>query len=215
MPFRIGPSPEATIAIDSAGQIVAWNTAAEKLLGRSARDALGKPCHEIMHGLTPAGAPLCSPDCAVIGLCREGSAARNFEMVAQRPDGKEVWLDVATVTVQWDNGPMAVHVLTESISGKRLAVLAEEVTQRLVAKQPDVDNLDALRQMLTQTLTPREIEILRLVAAGIATDEIAERLSLARTTVRNHIQNIQTKLGAHSRLEAVVLALKAGLVHLH
>jgi two-component system nitrate/nitrite response regulator NarL len=55
-------------------------------------------------------------------------------------------------------------------------------------------------------LTPREREVLRLLAEGRRNDEIAKRLSIARNTVRTHVQSILLKLGVHSRLEAVALA---------
>jgi PAS domain S-box-containing protein len=216
MPLTIGPSPEATIAIDERGLVVSWNEAEEALLGRPPADALGKPCHELMHGSSPAGAPICGPNCAVIALCREGKGARRYEIVAKRPDGAEVWLDVTTVTVDDDGRPVSIHVLTPSVSAQRLADIALQVAGRLSASQAPADSPEEIaRTAITQALTPREIEVLRLIAAGVTTDEIGERLTLARNTVRNHIQNIENKLGVHSRIEAVVLALKAGLVHLH
>jgi len=214
MPLKLGASPEATVVIDDAGLVVSWNEAAERLLGRSAADAVGRHCHEVMHGLTPAGAPLCGPDCAVVALCRQGNAPRRFEMVARRPDGSEVWLDVTTVTIE-DEHPLAVHVLSESVSAKRLAGVAAEVARKLTEAAPERRADEAALAQITHALTPREVEILRLVAAGIGTDEIATRLSLSRSTVRNHVQNILPKLGVHTRVEAVVLALKSGLVHLH
>ena len=61
-------------------------------------------------------------------------------------------------------------------------------------------------------LTPREREILQLLADGRATQQIADHLVLSTSTVRNHVQNIMTKLGAHSRLEAVVVAVRQGMV---
>jgi PAS domain S-box-containing protein len=214
MRVKLGASPEATVVIDDAGLIVSWNDAAERLLGRPAADALGRHCHEVMHGLTPAGAPLCGPDCAVIALCRQGTAPRRFEMVARRPDGSEVWLDVTTVTIE-DERPLAVHVLSESVSAKRLAGVAAEVARRLTEAAPERRADEAALQRINEALTPREIEVLRLLAAGVGTDDIARRLSLSRSTVRNHVQNILPKLDVHTRVEAVVLALKSGLVHLH
>ena len=62
-------------------------------------------------------------------------------------------------------------------------------------------------------LTPREREVLDLLADGSSKEAIAERLFLSTNTVRNHIQNILIKLGVHSRLEAVALASREGLVH--
>ncbi len=63
-------------------------------------------------------------------------------------------------------------------------------------------------------LTEREGEVLRLVAAGAATGAIALQLGLSQHTVRNHVRNVLTKLGAHSKLEAVVIASGSGLIDL-
>jgi two-component system response regulator DevR len=61
-------------------------------------------------------------------------------------------------------------------------------------------------------LTRREIEVLTLLASGLGIDQIASTLVLSRNTVRNHVQNILTKLRAHSQLEAVSIALKEHIV---
>ena len=61
-------------------------------------------------------------------------------------------------------------------------------------------------------LTPRETEILRLLAGGGTTASIADGLCLSRATVNNHTQNILGKLNAHSRLEAVRRAEMSGLL---
>lgn len=60
-------------------------------------------------------------------------------------------------------------------------------------------------------LTDREREVLRLLAVGLRNDRIAEILFLSPHTVRTHVQNIRTKLGVRSRLEAAVFAIKHGL----
>jgi DNA-binding NarL/FixJ family response regulator len=61
-------------------------------------------------------------------------------------------------------------------------------------------------------LTPREVEILTLSAAGMANKEIAEKLGVRLNTIRNHVQKILGKLGAHSRLEAVAIAVREGIL---
>ncbi len=61
-------------------------------------------------------------------------------------------------------------------------------------------------------LTPREMEILGLLAQGLGTEDIASELCISRVTVRNHVQNILAKLGVHSRIEAVALALRRGWI---
>jgi two-component system response regulator DevR len=61
-------------------------------------------------------------------------------------------------------------------------------------------------------LTARELEVLELLAEGTPNHELAARMGISRNTVRNHVQNLLTKLGVHSRLEAVALATREGLL---
>jgi DNA-binding NarL/FixJ family response regulator len=63
-------------------------------------------------------------------------------------------------------------------------------------------------------LTSREIDVLRLIAAGNANKEIAAQLSIAEDTVKSHVTNILAKLGANDRTHAVTLALKRGIIEL-
>jgi two-component system, NarL family, nitrate/nitrite response regulator NarL len=68
-------------------------------------------------------------------------------------------------------------------------------------------------QQLATYLTPRELECLELLAAGLSTLSIARRLGVSATTIRSHVQGVLTKLGVHSRLEAASVAIRHGLVH--
>jgi len=61
-------------------------------------------------------------------------------------------------------------------------------------------------------LTARELEILQLLGEGLSNAAIAARLVVSVHTVRNHVQNLLSKLGAHSKLEALVIALREGLL---
>jgi DNA-binding NarL/FixJ family response regulator len=63
-------------------------------------------------------------------------------------------------------------------------------------------------------LTPREIEVLRLVAGGNANKEIGARLSLTEVTIKSHVKNILAKLEANDRTHAVTIALKRGIIDL-
>jgi DNA-binding NarL/FixJ family response regulator len=63
-----------------------------------------------------------------------------------------------------------------------------------------------------ERLTPRELEILQRVAAGEASVDIANELGMSRHTLRTHIQNVLTKLGVHSKTDAVVAAIRFGKV---
>ncbi len=77
--------------------------------------------------------------------------------------------------------------------------------QHLLPAHPD-------QQRAGPDLTPREVEVLDLLVDGASTQAIAERLYMSTNTVRNHVQKILTKLGVHSRLEAVSTAVREGIV---
>jgi DNA-binding CsgD family transcriptional regulator len=65
-----------------------------------------------------------------------------------------------------------------------------------------------------ELLTPSQTEVLQLLATGLETAEIAERLGISRETARNHIRALLRRLGAHSRLEAVIAGSRHGLLDL-
>jgi RNA polymerase sigma factor (sigma-70 family) len=65
-----------------------------------------------------------------------------------------------------------------------------------------------------QRLTPRERQVLQAVAKGLSDREIAERLHVSHETVRTHLVNIFGKLGVESRLQALLLAVRHGVVTL-
>jgi len=65
---------------------------------------------------------------------------------------------------------------------------------------------------MDDVLTPREVDVLRLVADGKANKEIAAHLSLTEETVKSHIRNILGKLGANDRTHAVAIGLRRGIL---
>ncbi|MGI5323121.1 response regulator [Actinomadura nitritigenes] len=82
-----------------------------------------------------------------------------------------------------------------------------EVLRRLVAG----DARDGGGARLLAELTPREREVLQCMVDGLGRAEIAERLGLSANTVRTHTQNLLAKLDLHSALEAITLAMRAGM----
>ena len=74
-----------------------------------------------------------------------------------------------------------------------------------------VDNTRSLNDE-SNWLTRRQLQVLRLLAEGKSTEEIAGELGLSPTTVRNYIAGLLAALGAHNRLQAVVAARRAGLL---
>jgi DNA-binding NarL/FixJ family response regulator len=67
-------------------------------------------------------------------------------------------------------------------------------------------------EALVEALTPRELEVLQLLAAGLGNKEIASRLAISEHTVKFHVASIMGKLGAASRTEAVTLGIRHGLI---
>jgi DNA-binding NarL/FixJ family response regulator len=65
---------------------------------------------------------------------------------------------------------------------------------------------------MDDALTPAEIDVLRLIAAGNANKQIADQLSITEETVKGRIKNILSKLGAHDRTQAAMIGLKRGII---
>ncbi len=93
------------------------------------------------------------------------------------------------------------------------ALLAPAVTRRLISEfaqlrpRPDAAPTPALA-----ALTPRETQVLRLVAEGLSNPEIAARLVVTEETVKTHVSRVLSKLGLRDRTQAVVTAYESGLV---
>ena len=93
------------------------------------------------------------------------------------------------------------------------ALLAPAITRRLIERfaQREEDRPASLHRDLSG-LTPRELEVLRLLATGLSNAELADRLLLSPTTIKTHIGRILSKLDLRDRVQAVVLAYETGLV---
>ena len=93
------------------------------------------------------------------------------------------------------------------------ALLAPAVTRRLISEFTRLRPVSgAPPSAALSTLTPRETEVLRLVAEGMSNPEIARRLVVTEETVKTHVSRILAKLGLRDRTQAVVAAYESGLV---
>jgi DNA-binding NarL/FixJ family response regulator len=103
-----------------------------------------------------------------------------------------------------------VEAIRVVASGEEL--LAPSITRRLLDRF--AASLDAGRGTPPEldSLTPRELEILRLIAGGLTNAEIASELFVSETTVKTHVSSVLRKLHLRDRVQAVVLAYEAGLV---
>src|SRR5215475_7230818 len=92
------------------------------------------------------------------------------------------------------------------------ALLAPSITRRLVERfAPRLPEAET-SQSAVADLTPRELEVLHLMARGLSNAELAEELTLSEATVKTHVARILAKLQLRDRVQAVVLAYETGLV---
>jgi DNA-binding NarL/FixJ family response regulator len=92
------------------------------------------------------------------------------------------------------------------------ALLSPSVTRRLIERVAAHPMLSRESDPRLAELTSRERQVLELIAQGLSNAEIAEALTLERTTIKTHVQRILTKLGARNRVEVVIVAYEWGLI---
>ena len=198
---------DGAFVIGPDGRIILWNRMAEKVLGYTAREAIGRPCCDVFVGRDDNDNRLCYQGCHVMSLVKMGDAIQSFDMHTQTKAGKPVWLNISILAMGGNSrngGPLTVHLFRDVTATKELLTL---VNERLAPPATNGDRPEA-----ASALTRRELEVLRLMGQGINTAGAAERLDVSPATIRNHAQNIFGKLGVHSRLEAVAYATRHRLL---
>jgi len=176
-------SGDALLAFDGEMRVRSWNAAAEALTGIRADDALGKTCWELLGAVDEHDALLCHAGCAGFRHAREGRPGTTRHVSIRAADGRRR-VTMATVV----RGGEYVHVLTPAEQNGGPPELVDGV------------------------LTPRQHQVLELLAAGTPAKVAAARLGIAEVTVRNHIRAILLELGCHSQLEAVAVARRRRLL---
>jgi DNA-binding CsgD family transcriptional regulator len=119
---------------------------------------------------------------------RRGVLATDYEIDVVSADGRRRRVEVSSVRIE---------------SGDRCHAIFGVALPRGQRRTPSVD---------APMLTPRQAEVLRLLAEGASTAQMAERLHLSRETVRNHVRHVLRALHVHSRVEAVAVAYREGLL---
>jgi DNA-binding NarL/FixJ family response regulator len=92
------------------------------------------------------------------------------------------------------------------------ALLAPSVTRRLIAEFSRSAPGRVEAPAALEELTPRELEVFKLLARGLSNAELATELVVSETTVKTHVARVLMKLGVRDRVQAVVLAYESGLV---
>jgi DNA-binding NarL/FixJ family response regulator len=92
------------------------------------------------------------------------------------------------------------------------ALLAPSVTKRLIREFSRTASAQRSAPASLEELTPRELEVFKLIARGMSNAEIAAELVVSETTVKTHVARVLMKLGVRDRVQAVVLAYESGVV---
>jgi DNA-binding CsgD family transcriptional regulator len=179
-------SRNAMILVDDQRRVVDVNGACLRMLDEPRRSMIGEPLYRFV-----VDGPRASE-----GEWRAMLASGHFTGVAemQRADGTRV-------AVQW-------AASTERVTGRQLVLFVALGTSRWGRRF----RRDVTTERAGDELTPREREIVMLVALGGTAREIADELHISHDTVRTHVRNAMEKLHARSRAHLVAKALSAGLV---
>lgn len=177
-------SGDPLMVFDQELRVVAWNEAAERLTGTPAANAIGRRCWEVLGGEDGDGGLVCHAGCAAARLVREGWPVASRQVRLRTRSGRRP-VSLATVALRGGGRPLFLHLLQPP------------------RRRP---------QAAASPLTPRQRQVLGLLADGLPVKVVARRLGLAEATVRNHVRSVLAALGAHSQLEAVAVARKHGIL---
>lgn len=157
-----------------------------------------------------SGADVVVADSDSIPELAEPSAA--IVLFASAPDARTIslWLKagVRSILARDSEPDEIVSAIYAAYSGNVL--LSAEAAEQLAAIFSDNDS--GSDEELTEEITPRETEVLRMLAEGLVNKDIAGRLGISGHTVKFHISSILAKLGASTRTEAVTLGIRRGLI---
>jgi DNA-binding CsgD family transcriptional regulator len=171
------------------------NQKAQDLLGVKSMECVGRPCREVVKALDEHGGPFCCENCPLFANAMSGEELEPATMRVGAPGGSARWVRVLPIVLVGPNGD-GPYLVESAVDVDRWARI-EGYVKKLAAR--DLPTFVGAGQRLT----PRESEVLSLLAEDLKQAEIARRLHVSYTTVRTHTQRILAKLGAHSIQEAI------------
>lgn len=198
--------------------IVFWNPAAERILGFTADEVLGQRCYDVIKGHVRNGlAPQCLRGCPSLHYMRAGMVPAASQLHMNCSSGERKWISVSpmVVTGMYKDAPLLVHLFEEGGEGESVSTASDQLRESLAMQGGDVvsdrPSPPGIQESASD-LTQRELDVLRLMALGWDTPRIAAELAISLHTVRNHIRNLRQKLGARTKLEAVVAGIRRGIL---
>ena len=193
-------------AVDATGRITAWNSAAAELFGRSEKEVLMVPCHEILQCANDSEM-FRSEECVITRVAQDHLPIANFDLRLQTKTGKQ-WCNLSTLIASDPNSGalQTLFIVRPREMRKRLEQALSEFV-RTYGRNGTSHN-----SAINGRLTTREIEVLKSLAKGYSTRTIANQLNISSATVNNHIKHILTKFNVHTRLEAIRHAENVGVI---
>lgn len=190
---------DAVFAVNSSGRVIYGNEPLMQLCGCSRDELIGLPCYDALKAKALNGDKFCGPDCPVAQSLADNGSAKNVDVVLQRQDGLDEWVNIGALLAPPEWQPASIVFTLRPFNIRRI------IDRFTVDKK---ENTLQKRNGLTR----RELQVVRKIAQGEKVPLISEDLNICITTVRNHINNIYHKLELHSRAEIVSYAYKNNLI---
>ncbi|HEX9794148.1 MAG TPA: LuxR C-terminal-related transcriptional regulator [Planctomycetota bacterium] len=193
--------------IDPAGRLIHVNQLGEDLLGATAHELHGRECRLVVGAIDACGHAICTQDCVVRRSADSGQplASRRAQLRGGHGPGETAGRWIELVTIPLELTPGAGAYLVEFALDADRAVQADRYLRAVAARSPGPRAGDP--DAAPRPLTPRECQILLLLAQDLDQHAVAHRLHVSYATVRNHVAHLLPKLGVHSIPEAVALHL--------
>lgn len=208
---------DGAYAVDARQRIIYWDAGCEKLFGHSSNWVLGRPCCDVICGRNPVtDDAFCNRDCGVAEMAsgKTTDAPKSFSIKTNDNKGEQIVLSVniALLPSTCKKGWVVMHLLNRNMSSDVLSSIDYAMSAGNPAASSFSNVANTRHDDEVSSLTGREKEVLQLLAEGISLVSIGKRLLISLTTVRNHMQHIQKRLGVHSQTEAVAYAYRHNLV---
>jgi DNA-binding CsgD family transcriptional regulator len=228
-----------TFVVDGTHRIISWNESASRTLGFDTETTLGRTCEEMLALLRTQDVPVCpevieslESDETADALCPGQTSTLDPHALLRHDTPMRVrvvtqggaprWLEVSALHARkLDGSACIIHIfrdVTDDAERQKHSAVAADTFHhpgsilRLPVGHAESADSDGAPMLTLEHLTPREHEVLELLAQGMATIEIALALGISRVTARNHVTRVIEKLGVKTRLQAVLAASRLGLI---
>jgi PAS domain S-box-containing protein len=200
---------DPAFALTPRAEVWAWNGAIESITGFRTTEALQQSFPALVEARGPLGRLVDEDYCKRV-LHDDG--VPSFDLELKTASGAWIWLNVSVLVFEplRANPPLIVHLGHDITASRQRRALFERLreTAREIAQLEDQEHHLVPVPLLTQ----QEQRVLSLFAQGRRPSQVAKELGISSQTLRNHLYHANRKLGTHTRLEAVIHAVRRGLI---